>query len=61
MMKKKKILLGLTALFVSVALCACSGGKNGEGTSAAQVTVRPPQKQKVILFQKEHPDQAEAS
>lgn len=35
MMKKKKILLGLTALFVSAALCACSGGKNGEGTSAA--------------------------
>ncbi|MBS6124704.1 MAG: hypothetical protein KH811_08765 [Veillonella sp.] len=34
-MKKKKILLGLTALFVSAALCACSGGKNGEGTSAA--------------------------
>lgn len=35
MMKKKKILLGLAALFVSAALCACSGGKNGEGTSAA--------------------------
>lgn len=36
MMKKKKILLGLATLFVSAALCACSGGKNGEDTSAAE-------------------------
>lgn len=36
MMKKKKILLGLTTLFVSAALCACGGGKNGEGSSAAK-------------------------
>ena len=35
-MKKKKILLGLTTLFVSAALCACGGGKNGEGSSAAK-------------------------
>ncbi len=33
-MKKKHLLSGVMALLVSVALCACGGDKNAEGTSA---------------------------
>lgn len=35
-MKKKQLLLGVTAFFASVALCACGGDKRAEGTSAGE-------------------------